>query len=409
VRTRSLLVVAGLVCARGVPTAFAQTFLPLGTLPGGESSAATGVSDDGRTVVGISYRPLAQPATAFRWSAKEGMAPLEPPLPNGQSSFAAAISADASVAAGWCEYTNAFPQAGVWRDGGFVPIGYLPARDRTHAQNISGDGSVVVGVAGEFDFNSRAVRWSQETGIEDLGTLPGHSIALAYAANHDGSVVVGVSAIYFHIARYPFEAFRWTRKTGMVGLGGLRSQAFGVSTDGEHIVGTAYVPGLGGSAVRWTAGEPMLPLDSLPRRFSYSVALDVSDDGSVIVGQAYVAAESHAVLWTPGSGLIDLNALLPALGVDLTGWVLAKANAVTPDGRVVVGYGVYRGHWQAWRVDLGATCRADFNADGALDSRDLFEFLPAFFAADPRADFNADARVDSSDLFEFLAVFFAGC
>ena len=54
----------------------------------------------------------------------------------------------------------------------------------------------------------------------------------------NGSVVVGISD-----SASGFEAFRWTKAGGMVGLGFLpgdvESDAFGVSADGSVIVGAA--------------------------------------------------------------------------------------------------------------------------------------------------------------------------
>jgi hypothetical protein len=57
----------------------------------------------------------------------------------------------------------------------------------------------------------------------------------------------------------------------------------------------------------------------------------------------------------------------------------------------------------------GPVCPSDFNADGAVNSQDFFDFLNAFFAFRPDADFNADGAVNSQDFFDFLTAFFAGC
>ena len=58
---------------------------------------------------------------------------------------------------------------------------------------------------------------------------------------------------------------------------------------------------------------------------------------------------------------------------------------------------------------VGIACRADFNADGFVNSQDFFDFINAFFALDPIADYNADAFINSQDYFDFLTAFFGGC
>ena len=54
-------------------------------------------------------------------------------------------------------------------------------------------------------------------------------------------------------------------------------------------------------------------------------------------------------------------------------------------------------------------CPADFNFSETVDSQDLFDYLAAFFSADPRADLNQDGQVNSADVLDFIVDFFAGC
>jgi hypothetical protein len=58
-------------------------------------------------------------------------------------------------------------------------------------------------------------------------------------------------------------------------------------------------------------------------------------------------------------------------------------------------------------IDTSPGCPADFNADGALNTQDFFDFLKAFFALE--ADFNDDGVTNSQDFFDYLAAFFRGC
>jgi hypothetical protein len=57
----------------------------------------------------------------------------------------------------------------------------------------------------------------------------------------------------------------------------------------------------------------------------------------------------------------------------------------------------------------GPFCAADFNHDGTLSLQDIFDFLIAYFTADPRADFSHDGLIGVQDIFDFLAAYFAGC
>ena len=54
-------------------------------------------------------------------------------------------------------------------------------------------------------------------------------------------------------------------------------------------------------------------------------------------------------------------------------------------------------------------CAGDFNLSGATTVQDVFDFLTAWFAADPRADVNNSGTVTVQDIFDFLAAWFAGC
>lgn len=83
----------------------------------------------------------------------------------------------------------------------------------------------------------------------------------------------------------------------------------------------------------------------------YLTAQAVNEDGSAIVGASYSAANvGRAFLWTSTLGMVDLNVYLPALGVDLTGWILSDANGISSDGSTIVGTGTFDGLNRGWVV-----------------------------------------------------------
>ncbi len=56
-----------------------------------------------------------------------------------------------------------------------------------------------------------------------------------------------------------------------------------------------------------------------------------------------------------------------------------------------------------------ARCPADFNGSATISVQDIFDFLSAYFTADPRADVNGIGGVSVQDIFDFLAAYFHGC
>jgi probable HAF family extracellular repeat protein len=188
----------------------------------------------------------------------------------------------------------------------------------------------------------------------DLGDLPGGTIlSFATDVSSDGFVVVGESH-----SRSGFEAFRWTPEGGMVGLGDLdggrfRSSALAVSADGSVIVGFGTVSS-GTQAVRWTRGGRMRPLGDLPGGAIASQAYDVSADGARIVGVGRTAKGNEAFLWDARGGMRNVhNLLVETHGLDLAGWTLLAATAVSADGRAMAGTGINpHGNQEAWLAVL---------------------------------------------------------
>ncbi len=328
----------------------AASFQGLGGLPGSFSSSATGVSADGSVVVGSSTRTPMWTTEAFRWTQATGMVGLGD-LPGGSFySDANGVSADGSVVVGISNIGNG-NEAFRWTQAtGMVGLGNLSGWNSSSASGVSADGSVVVGTAS--DSGGEAFRWTQATGMVGLGNLSGGYLSRNPGVSADGSVVVGYSTSNY-------EASRWTQATGTVGLGNLEwasfGEALGVSADGSVVVGYSSNDS-SFEAFRWTQQTGMVGLGHLPSvdfRF-FSLASGVSGDGSVVVGYSESANGDEAFIWNSTQGMRSLQQVLTNdYGLDLTGWFLDRANAISADGLTVVGFGTNPdGLTEAWIASL---------------------------------------------------------
>ena len=340
-----------------VPVAHAQSFSGLGFLPGGTQSTASRVSRDGSVVVGT-----ANGNRAYRWTSAGGMVNLGT-LPGGTDSFASDVSDDGSVVVGTGYSAGA--RAFRWTSaGGMVNLG-LPldgggdgAPQNSYGDAVSGDGAVVAGFS---DPINDAFRWTSAGGMLSIGTF-GAGYSIAYDCSSDGSVVVGDAT-----GAFDDHAFRWTVAGGLEDLGtmtgGNGSHGRGVSADGSTVVGWGSTGITGVRAFHWTSAGGMVSLGTLPGKTS--LAYGVSGNGQVVVGVLMsLSASNRAMLWTSSLGMVDLNAYLPTLGINLTGWALTTANGVSGDGLTLVGTGTHNGLTEAWVAHLPSTSAAGGVPDG---------------------------------------------
>ncbi len=204
------------------------TMSGLGTLPKYTTSSGTGVSADGSVVVGGAFMGgVVIDHASFRWEndVMTGFAA------SGEVGFSSAydVSADGSVVVG--TRTTGTGGAYRWDNGTMTSLG------GGMAYGVSADGSVIVGggIAGEVGVE--AFRW-EDGAISGLGVLPGFEPnSLACDVSADGSVVVGNTVIWNEgdpclPLWIPEKAFIWTEETGMVGLGDLLVDAYGLDLNG---------------------------------------------------------------------------------------------------------------------------------------------------------------------------------
>lgn len=253
-------------------------------------------------------------------------------LPGGEFfSQALAVSADGRVVVGQSHSATGREAMRWTRAEGLRGLGFFPSGAYSKATAVSGDGTVIVGAA---TVNSRleAFRWRRDEGLRPLGRVYPEPFwsSQANAVSADGRVIIGWSQTEVGI-----EAFRWTDQLGMVGLGIASSSPYassdarGVSADGSVAVGLSGPPHPTHEAVMWKTAQEITPLGDLPGSNLYSQAQAVSADGRVIVGRGNGRAGPQAFRWVAESGMSALDN-----GPEL---VQTSAFAVSADGRIVVG------------------------------------------------------------------------
>jgi uncharacterized membrane protein len=322
------------------------SFQGLGDLPaGGVGSWASGVSGDGSVVVGRSLTydaGLGQNVSRpFVWDATLGMRSVDT-LPSGvTSAWATDVSEDGGTLVGYFRDPGSSDYRAYRHDIGSASTVVIDAVQGwvSVAWGVSGDGSLVVG--DDVGTEEYALLYDDVNGARNLPPIGG-LMAHASGVSADGSFIVG-DEIY---GGHPFyrEAVRYDAVNGHQGLGFLSgdniSQANAVSDDGGVVVGTSGIVGQGGTeAARFELGVGVTGLGFLAGDTS-SKAIDVSGDGTRIVGSSSDGAGgSRAVVWDNEFGMVALSVLLEQLGLDLTGWTLEHAVAISNDGSTIVGYG----------------------------------------------------------------------
>jgi uncharacterized membrane protein len=230
-------------------------FQPIGadpvqlTSPLQTNSNGYDVSDDG-TVVGLSFGDnFVGPAVAFAWTEAEGMIALPVNRPDTYSR-ANVISADGRVIAGWNDQADGFRTAVVWKDR--VPTDVVD-RDGLavgEADGISIDGTFVVG-SSYTDINGDSGSWRWNSNSNTMIMIPLMTFAFGVSAN--GDTIVGNTGFFDDPPR---AAVIWRKDVGSMMLADylaeqniavpdgwdLSGGLTGISADGRTIVGWGTGP-----------------------------------------------------------------------------------------------------------------------------------------------------------------------
>ncbi len=322
---------------------FGQSITSIGLPSGGAFSGASAVSANGSAVAAN-----VDMAAGYRWTSS-GLVGIGT-LPGAYATSAEDISSDGSVIVGGVFFSS--PEETVrahrWTSGGGLQDLGLPAGGvASVGSGVSGDGNTVTGFSFDADFNTTAFRWTNGGGMQSLGTLPGGTTSEGRKVSRDGSTIIGVAG-----TPDGDRAFAWTQSGGMQSLGVLTpgdagSSAWGVNADGSVVAGSS-----GSNAVIWINGVAQ-DIGMLPGATN-AIAYTLSDDGSLVGGYSFFGFEATATLWSQELGTVDLNTYLPTLGIDLTGWELDYTRDISADGTTIVGEGVFNGELRGWVVTIPA-------------------------------------------------------
>jgi hypothetical protein len=304
------------------------SYTEIGYLPGYDyHNAPTSMTDDGSAVVGFSVGPgdmgraaylwqrdsgismlssfipgpiddvrisgdggsifVASGTSVSRWTQGAGVVPLFDASPGPYSVVMNGASSDGRTLVGNM-YTNGPPGSGatvssfLWRDG----IGLTTIADGFLVRGISANGDYLIGNRVTGESSATAVRRSLG-GVETIVT-EGHLFVDATAASADGSVVIGIG-----------------------------------NED-------AYL---------WNAPDLTTTIGKLPLQNDATSPLDVSANGTIVVGYAEGAPQG-AFVWDKGHGMRSIHQLLLDGGVDVSGKQFSAARFVTSDGRTYLGTGL---------------------------------------------------------------------
>lgn len=263
--------------------------------PGHFLSSAIGISNDGKTVISSHVGDDGNVSPAL-WRQADGWIDLGHPkngcVEDGQWGSGYDVSGDGTKAVGlawYCPGAEAF-----WwtRQAGMRSLGHpTGVGGSSRASAISADGTMIVGFSEDPRYGyRRPVRWFSGRTEWFAGF---HTPGEATAVSSNGSRIVGQAAIGFSA-----YAFYYTDAGGLVSLGTISGNEFDQSfanavADNGMTVGWSGDPFGGGiQAFIWTPRMKMRSLQKylqergvlIPSGITLTSALDISADGSTIVG-----------------------------------------------------------------------------------------------------------------------------
>ncbi len=275
-----------------------------------------------------------------------------------------AISRDGRTIIGRALDGHGFENAAVWLGGKeWRLLGSFPDAEACD-QLLSGtfgasdDGRVIVGLAWDGCRYARAFRWEESTGIVDLGSTNGQSTR-ANNVSGDGRIVVGWQEDLTGFR----QGAKWSGRTEELfkGPSGVVGEAFAANRDGTIVVGQVCDPfkPVPSAAWMWTSANglrcfPVERPSTLPNLPYLTAMRATSDDGRVVGGSFSFGLDSESLVWLDGQPNFLTDYLRRNGYPDaFRGWVnTGFVTGVSPDGRTLVGFGAGPTDFQGFLVVL---------------------------------------------------------
>lgn len=211
-----------------------------------------------------------------------------------------------------------------------------------------------------IDFSlTQAFAWSTTGTIQSLDPNPSpNGYSAAHAVSADGTIIVGTTN-WEHLATEgwddSFSAAIWTKNgasyqvqhLGDLPGGAHHCELVDISDDGTMAVG------FGSSEISTAPQQLLLQIAQLeeanpsPGSPEYELLQDLLD---ALAAYGPPEPVDRPVIWCEATGLLQLDSALKQWGVDLSGWELVEATAISADGDVIVGNGVHDGNLEGWRI-----------------------------------------------------------
>lgn len=205
----------------------------------------------------------------------------------------------------------------------FIPLGDIDGGDfYSIARDISGDGSTVLGWSKANNNTSgqhRGFRWCDDVGLVPIPHLgPENVNSIPNGVSFDGSIIIGTAD----------TSFRWTEADGTVSIGNC--SALNISGDGSIVVGYCQTMN-GNEAATWTQADGWTTFGALGPVIIDAFFFDSNHDGTVFSGQSFLESPNvEPIRWTKNTGMVALGDIPGGLHYGL-GW------AISADGTTIVG------------------------------------------------------------------------